>query len=218
MEAKCFFSKSSNILSVAILLASLTTFGVGIYAYDTYTKDTQKQLKDKERQIELLEDSIYKEKGNTQIYMNKVEEQRTGIYKLLKENKDLKKKVTTYKNKSESPTRQIPSRGEPAKKKIYVEATAYTAFCDTGCTGVTATGLNVSNTTKHQGVVVIAVDPRVIPLHSKVRVDTEKGDSFLAIAEDTGGAIKGGRIDVLVSNNSKAMDFGRQGATVTILD
>ena len=51
----------------------------------------------------------------------------------------------------------------------------------------------------------IAVDPRVIPLGSKVRMN---GKEY--IAEDTGGAIKGKRIDLFVDSHSEAMKFGKK--------
>lgn len=101
---------------------------------------------------------------------------------------------------------------------INVEATFYTAFCDTGCTGVTATGLDVSSTIHTpEGLRVIAVDPGVIPLGSTVRVTLANGDSFTAKASDTGGAIKGNRIDVLVSDEATAYKLGRQAATVEVI-
>ena len=51
----------------------------------------------------------------------------------------------------------------------------------------------------------IAVDPRVIPLGSKVRMN---GREY--VAEDTGGAIKGKRIDLFVDSHSEAMKFGKK--------
>ena len=60
----------------------------------------------------------------------------------------------------------------------------------------------------------IAVDPRVIPLGSKVYIEGF-GDF---IAEDTGGAIKGNKIDILVSSHSRAYDLGVQYANVYLLD
>ena len=49
----------------------------------------------------------------------------------------------------------------------------------------------------------IAVDPRVIPLGSKVIIN---GNVY--IAEDTGGAIKGNKIDIYVSDHSTALRLG----------
>src|SRR5690625_2647308 len=97
------------------------------------------------------------------------------------------------------------------------EATYYSAFCPTGCTGVTATGIDVSNTIYHEGNRIVAVDPSVIPLRSIVHITLANGDSFEAIAGDTGGDIKGNRIDVLVESRSKAYELGRQSATVEII-
>ena len=74
-------------------------------------------------------------------------------------------------------------------KTITVKATAYTANCKS-CSGITATGLNLK---KNPNVKAISVDPKVIPLGTKVHVEGY-GE---AIAADTGGAIKGKKIDVL---------------------
>ena len=57
----------------------------------------------------------------------------------------------------------------------------------------------------------IAVDPRVIPLGSKVRMNDKE-----YIAEDTGGVIKGKRIDLFVGSHSEAMKFGKKVIKVYI--
>lgn len=49
----------------------------------------------------------------------------------------------------------------------------------------------------------IAVDPKIIPLGSEVKID-----GVVYVAEDTGGAIKGKRIDVFVDNHEEAMERG----------
>src|SRR5690625_4123895 len=97
------------------------------------------------------------------------------------------------------------------------EATFYTAFCPTGCTGITATGIDVRNTIYHEGKRIIAVDPSVIPLGSHVKVTLEDGTSFEATAQDVGGAIKGNRIDILVASRDEAYRLGRQTVKVEIL-
>ena len=53
---------------------------------------------------------------------------------------------------------------------------------------------------------LIAVDPSVIPLGTKVWVEGY-GE---AIAGDTGGAIKGHKIDVLMSSGDQARAWGRK--------
>lgn len=91
-----------------------------------------------------------------------------------------------------------------------VSATAYTAYC-AGCSGITATGINLK---ANPNAKVIAVDPRVIPLGSKVYVE---GYGH-AIAGDTGGAIKGNKIDLFMNDLGRAKQWGRKNVTVTILN
>ncbi len=98
----------------------------------------------------------------------------------------------------------------PSGKEITVEATAYTATCE-GCSGITATGINLLENPNQK---VISVDPTVIPLGSKVYVEGY-GE---AIAGDTGGAIKGNKIDVFIPSKQDAINFGRKQLKVTILN
>ncbi|MYL19335.1 LysM peptidoglycan-binding domain-containing protein [Halobacillus litoralis] len=94
-------------------------------------------------------------------------------------------------------------------KEITAEATAYTANC-TGCSGVTATGIDLNANPNQK---VIAVDPNVIPLGSKVYVE----GYGTAIAGDTGGAINGNRVDLYMQDRGDALDFGRQTVKVQVL-
>lgn len=103
-----------------------------------------------------------------------------------------------------------------AKGDKYI-ATFYTAFCPTGCAGVTATGVDVSKTIYYKGKRVVAVDPSVIPLGSHVKVTLSNGETFEATAQDTGGDIKGKRIDILVASRDEAYRYGRQTVTVEII-
>ncbi len=95
-------------------------------------------------------------------------------------------------------------------KEFYVTATAYTAGCN-GCTGITATGINLN---ANPNLKVIAVDPRVIPLGSKVWVE----DYGYAIAGDTGGTIKGNKIDLHVPSKQEAYSFGRRQVKVKVMN
>ncbi len=61
---------------------------------------------------------------------------------------------------------------------------------------------------------VIAVDPSVIPLGSKVWVE---GYGY-AIAGDTGGAIKGKKIDLHFPTKESAYKFGRKQVKIKIID
>ncbi|UDW04119.1 SH3 domain-containing protein [Bacillus cereus] len=103
---------------------------------------------------------------------------------------------------------------QSAKRELTVVATAYTADpSENGTYGgrvLTAMGHDL---TVNPNMRIIAVDPKVIPLGSKVWVEGY-GE---AIAGDTGSAIKGNRIDVLMGSKSKAMNWGRQTVKVKIL-
>jgi 3D (Asp-Asp-Asp) domain-containing protein len=116
----------------------------------------------------------------------------------------VKTKRTVTRVKAASTT--VPSSGVA----ITVTATAYTPYC-AGCSGITATGVNVK---ANPNAKVIAVDPSVIPLGSKVYIE----GLGVYTAADTGGAIKGHRIDVLMATNHEALQFGRKHIKITILN
>ncbi len=102
------------------------------------------------------------------------------------------------------------STNNTSTKEITVTATAYTATCE-GCSGITSTGINLL---ENPNTKVISVDPSVIPLGSKVFVEGY-GE---AIAGDTGGAIKGNKIDIFIPSKQDAINFGVQQVKVTIVD
>ena len=110
------------------------------------------------------------------------------------------------KTASSTTQTQAPASG----KTMTVEATAYTPYC-AGCSGITATGIDVRSNPNQK---VIAVDPSVIPLGSKVWVEGY-GE---AIAGDTGGAIKGNKIDILMPTQEQALNFGRKSITIKVLN
>lgn len=105
------------------------------------------------------------------------------------------------KNKSVEPA--VPGQ------TYTMEATAYSPYCK-GCSGTSAAGVNLRVDPMPR---VIAVDPRVIPLGSKVWVEGY-GE---AIAADTGGAIKGHRVDVLLPKGQTS-NWGRKQVKVKVLD
>ncbi|HTU70008.1 MAG TPA: ubiquitin-like domain-containing protein [Candidatus Baltobacteraceae bacterium] len=90
-----------------------------------------------------------------------------------------------------------------AAESMQMVATAYTPYCGGGCSGITATGTRA-------GHGVVAVDPRVIPLGSRLYIP---GYGY-AIAGDTGGAIVGYRIDLGFESDRAAVNFGRRAVTV----
>ncbi|WP_062105392.1 3D domain-containing protein [Bacillus niameyensis] len=122
---------------------------------------------------------------------------------LIKPNQVLK--VVKPATKKASTSKKTTTAKKSASKKttyktLTVKATAYTASCK-GCSGITATGINLK---KNPNAKVISVDPKVIPLGTKVWVEGY-GE---AIAGDTGGAMKGNKIDLHMSTKNKALNWG----------
>lgn len=143
---------------------------------------------------------------------------------------DLEEKVSRQNDLTVSRKQQVP---EVVKSDSFeVVATAYDlAYASCGKTpsdpayGITANGTNLQGKTRAEAM-TIAVDPKVIPLGSKVEiVFSEPYTHFNGIytARDKGGAIKGNKIDVFMGdfNQTKShpstLDFGRRTVKVSIL-
>lgn len=146
---------------------------------------------------------------------------------LLKKEEEIKRartsavKSSPSANKSKedkSSTVSDDKQNDPKKKeesKNYTTKTmnvsAYTAQCE-GCTGKTKQGTDVTNTIYHpSGHRIVAADPNVIPMGTIIEFN---GETF--IVDDTGGAIKGSKLDMLVSTKEEARQFGRQNIEVKI--
>jgi 3D (Asp-Asp-Asp) domain-containing protein len=120
-----------------------------------------------------------------------------------------KQKLKLKKSSAKPVAASKPKSSGTVAREFTVSATAYTAYCK-GCSGITRTGINLK---KNPGLKVIAVDPKVIPLGSKVWVEGYGN----AIAGDTGGAIKGNKIDVFIPTQSQALKWGRKNVKIKIL-
>jgi 3D (Asp-Asp-Asp) domain-containing protein len=91
---------------------------------------------------------------------------------------------------------------------FYFIATGYSANDPKqGTNNITATGKQI-----REGM--IAVDPDIIPLGTKVEIK----DLGIFTAEDTGGKIRGNRIDVYFDTREEAKKFGRRIIWVRIPD
>lgn len=159
----------------------------------------------KETSRELIEENVEKESEKEVVALGtKVEEKAPA--------------VTTTSSSSSNSSSSSSSQGSTTVSRndtsgaetLYMHATAYTANC-TGCSGITATGINLKANPNQK---VVAVDPNVIPLGSRVWVE---GYGY-AVAGDTGGAINGNRIDLFIPSKSEALNFGSRNVKVKILD
>ena len=128
-------------------------------------------------------------------------------------------KIVEYGNTVEvNTTTATPSAASAKLNYKYViecNATAYDLSAEEngGYAGQTATGVPLDKG-------VIAVDPRVIPLGSRVYIEALDGSWTYgyAVAADTGGAIKGNRVDLCYRTRSECIQFGRRKCRVYVLN
>ena len=198
-------------------------------------KSSEKSLKDKETTLKKEKQKLGSEDSKlASIEQQYRDEMEAAKEKAAKEQKAEETKVVTAAKKEKAPassnassdtpkqaatseTSKKPSSNQGKKepesstgKSFTVEATAYGPDCS-GCSGVSATGMDLKQKPTPK---VIAVDPSVIPLGSKVWVE----GYGTAIAADTGGAIKGKKIDVLYPSEKSAYSWGRRTVRVKILN
>lgn len=141
---------------------------------------------------------VAEQKSTVQTAQQSKPKQQAAPVKQKQQAAPAKQKVETAQNNQQEAT------------SMTVEATAYTAYCN-GCSGITKTGIDLRSNPNQK---VIAVDPSVIPLGSKVYVE----GYGTAIAGDIGGAIKGNRIDVFVPSKDQAYNWGRKQVKIQVLN
>jgi 3D (Asp-Asp-Asp) domain-containing protein len=98
-----------------------------------------------------------------------------------------------------------PADAQGRRPTLKVEATAYCIEGETASGEQTRRG-------------IVAADPRVIPLGSRIRVDgLGRRHSRTYDVEDTGRLVKGREIDIFMADCDAAKEFGRQPARVRVL-
>lgn len=131
--------------------------------------------------------------------IERTREKATEFEKLIKPEQKLAEKPP---DKSE-----VVSRGE---RRRITEVFTLTAYCPCKhCSGKWGNDTAIGVKAK-QGR-TIAVDPDVIKLGTVVRID----GVGVFMAEDTGGSIKGNRIDIYFESHEEALRFGVQERKVT---
>lgn len=133
-----------------------------------------------------------------------------NTYNVVEVNGEVQEKTLASSTTTKEPVTQVERIGTKKPTEFYVEATAYT-IPDGQDVAYTATGMPL---TRDPGLKVIAVDPDVIPLGTKVYVE----GYGMAIAADTGGAIQGNKIDVFLPTEEECISYGRQTVKVTIME
>lgn len=124
------------------------------------------------------------------------------------ETESIESEAVLSETETESIEETTSNEMNDSAKKIIVVATAYSRN-QPSLTNITAMGIDLSENPQ-----VIAVDPAVIPLGTKVYVDGY-GE---AIAGDTGSAIIGNRVDLHMESIDASFAWGIQEVELTILD
>ncbi|MFL0195436.1 3D domain-containing protein [Clostridium sp. WILCCON 0269] len=211
----------SDFLSRMDTITKVMQFDKGIIAKlkkDEETIENQKQAlnyennklqtlrKTNEITLSKLNDNIQQQK---ELLAKAAEKEQQLKEQQLIESAALYRQVSLAYNNSSNLDGQTLSRGGRPVSFSQVLSVSATAYCDQG---ITASGaVTVRNPNSYS---TIAVDPRVIPMGSRVYVD---GYGY-AIAQDIGGAIIGNRIDVFFPSEGEAQNWGRRAINVYILN
>lgn len=183
---------------------------------ETVTHDGIALEKLKNKQLTEKQEQIDKYKSEISEHDDELKKKNSQIESLQKELSALKKNdVVSASPKSNDVTVEKKSAtkkdsGHNGWSKMTVEATGYSLYSDElggNGDGVTATG------TVPTAGRTIAVDPSVIPYGTEVYIPA-MGGTF--IAEDTGGMIKGNKIDIYMSHGDVARQWGRQSIDVYV--
>lgn len=116
------------------------------------------------------------------------------------------KKVDDVLSTTNSDNIKIESNPTNNYKEVYtMMSTAYA--------GDTITYMGTTPVRDPDGISTIAVDPSIIPLGSKVYIP----GYGLAIASDTGGLIKGNRIDLFLNSEDECINWGVQTVSLYLI-
>ena len=103
------------------------------------------------------------------------------------------------------PMRGASTRPPPPARLLEFDATAYSV------TGTTASGMQT-----RRGIV--AADPTVLPLGSRIRVHGAGAYSGVYTVTDTGPGVNGREIDIFIPDGAEAVRFGRRRVHIQMLE
>lgn len=176
----------------------------------------QEELRSTISNLESEKNNLVNENGNLKGEVEKLKKmkadakakaERERVKQEQKQKEQPKPQQAPQSQEQKPQSSSVASAGYENWQKMTVQATGYSNVADeTGGGSITAIGSGV-----RWGI--IAVDPRVIPLGSKVYIPAF-GQTF--IAEDTGGAIKGNIIDIFFNHGDKAREWGRRSIEIYV--
>lgn len=186
----------------------------------SFDNQIMNKLKEKQQAISKQKDALSSENSKLEALKTTNEKTLSKLNKEIKDQKELLAKANE-KEKQLVAAATIPSNDSKNFKSGTLSrgmsmSAAYSKVLNMQSTAYSGDGVTASGTATKRisgGYSTIAVDPRVIPLGSTVYVE---GYGY-AVAEDTGGAIKGNIIDVFFPSEAEAQSWGRRSVTVYII-
>lgn len=189
-----------------------TNAGVDVTTSEYYSLEAEEEYVEPVQLEYIVEETIYydaSEIATEDVYIEKADESDNLYFEEIVDE--------TYDAEEEALTLSSVDSG------MYLgsfQATSYAVGDGMTPNTYTRNGTDVSHTIySPEGYRIVAVDTNVIPLNTILRVHVPGWEPFDAIAADTGGAIVGNIIDILVASPSEAAVFGRKsGIEVYILN
>ena len=232
LQKKMILFLSTIIITLLLALtykANLKTKKIAV-AVETYNNNLITVKRPEEYEYVLSEQvaytasrEVFEESNDNEIEEDKIEDTEASLIAETndeqKKNEIVKEEIKEVANEVKTVSyKELAENNPPTEYKKVIEATA-TAYClCQKCCGKSPSspGYGVTGT----GMKVIAVDPKVIPLGSKVYVEGLNGawDYGYAVAGDTGGAIKSMKIDLYMDSHDETLSWGRKKVNIYVID
>ena len=182
-----------------------------IETYEEKMENLEEDIQNKESEIDKLNKDLQAKRER--------EEEEARLAKVNNDKSTVLSSNNTSNSEQNSDSISTTSSSASSNRTLGTfKVTSYSVGDGMTPSTVTANGTNVANTIySPEGHRIIAVDTSVIPMNTVVRV-TMNGQSFLAKSSDTGSAIVGNKIDLLVNSPSEAINNGVQEATIEIVN
>ncbi len=178
-------------LTVITLLVAVFYFQRKVEAVSVVAIDSQNEIQQLQQEIQQLQDKHTQEQ-----IQDKQDKENKSSNKTKTENKET---ITVTIDNSDD--KNATGTSNTSNAKAYTA----TAYC---LQGRTASGSNV-----RRGIV--AADPRVLPLGTRISLNAGAYSGSYVVA-DTGGAVKGKKLDIWVPSCSEARRFGRRSVKVSV--
>jgi 3D (Asp-Asp-Asp) domain-containing protein len=197
-------ARGSVALTITALLVISFYFQRKVEAVSIVAIDSQNEIQELKKEIERLQEE------------QKLQDQQT---------QDRQKQDKQTPDKQIQDDQNITSNKPSNKETITVtienldEKNATAAVSESAARAFTATAYCLRGRTATGGSVrrgIVAADPRVLPLGTRINLNAGAYSGTYVVA-DTGGAVKGRKLDIWVPSCAEAKRFGRRSVRVSVL-